>query len=141
MAETPPVQETAKRRLTKDELGVLGERHAEEHLCAHGHVIVERRWRSRHGELDLITLHEDQLVAVEVKTRRGRHYGHPFEAVTEVKLHRVHRLLREFAAAHAGSRMALRVDAVAVIFDARHSHGAEPGVGDPQIEHLEDLRP
>lgn len=126
--ETPP---------TKDELGRLGEDQAESHLMAAGHIVLERRWRSRHGELDLITFDDGVLVAVEVKTRRGRGCGHPFEAVTPVKLDRLHRLLREYAAQHTGVRVPLRVDAVAVLFPP----GRSGGLGVPQIEHLEDLRP
>ncbi|GAA3073144.1 MULTISPECIES: YraN family protein [Actinomycetes] len=122
---------------SKDELGLLGEEHAETHLVAAGHIVLDRRWRSRHGELDLITLDDGVLVAVEVKTRRGRGWGHPFEAVTPVKLHRLHRLLREYAAQHSGVRVPLRVDAVSVLFPAER----DTALGVPEIEHLEDLRP
>ncbi|GAA1178966.1 YraN family protein [Nesterenkonia xinjiangensis] len=144
---TPPptVPEAGPLRTapTKDELGILGEQHAETHLVARGHIVLERRWRSRHGELDLITLDDDVLVGVEVKTRRGRGYGHPFEAVTGVKLARLHRLLREYAAQHPGVRVPLRIDVVAVLFPPGRrgaSTLAEAGLGVPQIEHLEDVR-
>lgn len=148
----PPGPETAWGRPepapTKDELGILGEQLAETHLLTEGHIVLERRWRSRHGELDLITVDDGVLVGVEVKTRRGRGYGHPFEAVTRLKLERLHRLLREYAAQHPGVRVPLRVDAVAVLFPPRRRGAAPEGgagalgsLGVPQIEHLEDLRP
>ncbi|GAB3193558.1 YraN family protein [Nesterenkonia suensis] len=138
--------------LTKDQLGLLGEQQAEAHLVAQGHIVLERRWRSRHGELDLITLDDAVLVGVEVKTRRGRGYGHPFESVTEEKLVRLHRLLREYAAQHRGVRVPLRIDAVSVLYPTvrtrpRPSRSANaPGersdhLGAPQLEHLVDVRP
>lgn len=66
--------------------GRVGEEIAAEYLSEQGHVILQRRWRTARGEIDLITRDGEQLVAVEVKTRRGTGYGHPFEAVDPRKL-------------------------------------------------------
>ncbi len=52
-------------------LGEVGERVAAERLAARGHRILERRWRGRGGEIDLITLCDGTLHFVEVKTRTG----------------------------------------------------------------------
>lgn len=141
MTQSPPRGRRELSELTKDELGLVGEQYAEGHLVANGHIVIERRWRSPQGELDLITLDEDVLVGVEVKTRRGRGYGHPFEAVSAVKLHRLHRLVREYSAEHVGSRIPLRIDAVAVILHSARGEDAGGAAAQPQIEHLEDLRP
>lgn len=117
----------------KDHTGLIGEQQAAEYLQARGHEVLERRWRSRHGELDLITRDQRQLVAVEVKTRRGIGYGHPFEAVTDAKLRRLYLLLREYAAEHGLLRVPRRVDVVSVLLDRRDTALPEPA---PRIEHL-----
>lgn len=121
----------------KDRTGLFGEEKAAEYLGEHGHTVLQRRWRSRAGELDLVTLDGGDLVATEVKTRHGTGYGHPFEAVTEQKLQRLHRLLAEFAATHAIWPRRRRVDVIAVLLE-RDSAGGEPQVS---IEHLRDVRP
>lgn len=116
----------------KDELGRAGEQAAESYLRAHGFEILDRNWRCRAGELDLVVADADTIVVVEVKTCRSAAFGHPFEAIDARKLHRLHQLARDWRAAHrdlAGSRR-LRVDALAI-------------TGDPEapvrIEHLRDL--
>ncbi|GFZ89380.1 YraN family protein [Nesterenkonia alkaliphila] len=119
----------------KDRTGVLGEDRAAEYLQAKGHRILQRRWRTRTGELDLITMDGAQLVAVEVKTRRGLGYGHPLEHIDEAKLRRIQRLLSEYAAAHRMWSVPRRIDAVAVVLKAT------PGSVElrVQIDHLQDL--
>ncbi|WP_258933315.1 YraN family protein [Nesterenkonia pannonica] len=85
----------------KDRTGWDGEQLAADFLEAKGHRVVERRWRTPTGELDLVTLDEGTLVGVEVKTRRGIGYGHPLEAVNGKKLRRLHMLVREYALSHS----------------------------------------
>lgn len=102
-------------------VGEQGERLAEAFLIRRGAEVLERNWRSRpsvhgvRGELDLVVRLDDQLVAVEVKTRRGTGYGHPFEAVDAARLHRLHLLLAAWAREHDLGRAARRVDVVAVL--------------------------
>ncbi|WP_166396602.1 YraN family protein [Rubrobacter marinus] len=62
--------------------GELGESLALGYLVRKGYELVERNYRTRHGEIDLILRGEDVLVFVEVKARRGRGFGDPLEAVT-----------------------------------------------------------
>ena len=57
--------------LTRKELGTLGEDCAEEYFAARGFAILERNWRYRKFEIDLIVRCANTLVFVEVKTRRG----------------------------------------------------------------------
>jgi putative endonuclease len=76
----------------KDLLGRRGEELAAEYLEAQGMLIVDRNWRCREGEIDIVALDGDALVIAEVKTRRSLAYGHPFEAVGVDKLARLHRL-------------------------------------------------
>ena len=89
--------------------------------------MLERNWRCRDGELDLVALDGDELVVVEVKTRRSTAYGHPAEAVTAVKLARVRRLAARWLAAHDVHPRSVRVDVIAVLL--RRGQAA-------QVEHL-----
>ena len=66
-------------------LGRLGEELAVRALAARGYRIRERNWRCPAGELDIVAQDGDVLAFVEVKTRRGREFGTPEEAVTPAK--------------------------------------------------------
>ncbi|MBC7724351.1 MAG: YraN family protein [Burkholderiaceae bacterium] len=99
----------------KDTLGRLGEEVAARFLADAGLEIVDRNWRCRAGEIDIVAREGDELVFVEVKTRSGVGYGHPFEAITPRKLARLRRLAAEWCTAHPATAATLRIDAVAVI--------------------------
>lgn len=69
----------------KDALGKIGERHARLTLEAKGYIFVMANWHCAAGELDLVMLDRDELVFVEVKTRRGERAGRASEAVSPAK--------------------------------------------------------
>jgi putative endonuclease len=112
-------------------LGRRGEDVAAAHLAAHGLVVLERNWRCREGELDVVAADGDCLVVVEVKSRSGTGFG-AAEAVTPAKAARIRRLAQRWLAArHAagGSGFAeVRFDVVAVLL--------APGAP-PRVEHYE----
>lgn len=114
------------------ELGRRGERIAADFLTIAGHRVVDRNWRSRKGELDIVTFDRDYVVAVEVKTRTSLAFGHPLEAIDRRKLHRLYRLAWEWCTAHGVSHTRVRIDAVAVIV---WRDGARP-----TIEHVQGVR-
>lgn len=111
----------------KDELGKRGEEWAADYLIRDGYAVIERNWRCREGEVDLIVGRGDEVVFVEVKTRSGLSFGHPFEAITVAKLARLRRLAAawcEQSELHPGR---IRIDVIGVV---------APGGVDPVIEHL-----
>lgn len=57
-----------------------------------GYSVVARNWRCREGELDLVVASGGTVVFCEVKTRTGRTFGEPFEAVGHVKQRRLRHL-------------------------------------------------
>ena len=65
--------------------GEAGERAVARHLSDLGHRVVERNWRGRGGEIDLITLHDGILHFVEVKTRSSQSYGGGLDAISASK--------------------------------------------------------
>jgi putative endonuclease len=117
----------------KDVLGRAGEDRAAQHFESCGYEVLERNWRVRDGEIDLVVARSGELVVVEVKTRRSEGFGHPFEAIDARKQRRLWRLAVAWIAAHpdAAQGRRLRFDAVSII-------GPDPATG--VLEHLEDLR-
>ncbi len=63
-------------------LGSYGEFLARNILEAQGYLILETRFQTRYGEIDLIAEHQGQLVFIEVKTRIGNAFGSGLEAIT-----------------------------------------------------------
>lgn len=116
----------------KDVLGRAGEERAARYLEAQGYRVLDRNWRTREGELDLVVASARDLVVVEVKTRRGEAFGHPFEAIDERKRRRLWRLSMAWIAAHAGEVQGrrLRIDAIGIV-------GPDPAMG--ALEHLQDI--
>jgi putative endonuclease len=96
-------------------LGAYGERVALRHLLGQGMVVLDRNWRCRQGELDLVMRDGDVLVACEVKTRSSGVSGSPHEAVDDVKLDRLHELAWRWAEEHGVRPPDVRVDLVAVL--------------------------
>jgi putative endonuclease len=101
---------------TRAEIGALGEQFAVEHLQAVGMQILERNWRCRYGELDVIASDASgrTLVFVEVKTRTGDGYGGLSEAVTMAKVRRIRRLAACWLSQQDEHWPALRIDVIGV---------------------------
>ncbi|HYX97629.1 MAG TPA: YraN family protein, partial [Geodermatophilus sp.] len=74
---------------TTSDLGARGERIAAAHLTDSGLRVLDRNWRCREGELDIVARDGDTLVFCEVKTRRAVGFGHPVEAVGHAKQRRL----------------------------------------------------
>lgn len=112
------------------ELGAFGEELAVGHLVGRGMVVLERNWRCRYGELDVIAQDGAGVVFVEVKTRTGRGYGMPAEAVTFAKQARIRRLAGLWLRAQERGWAQVRFDVVAVV--------VAPGC-EPELTHLEGV--
>ena len=117
----------------RHKLGEAGERLAAEHLERRGFVILERNYRTRWGELDLVAFDGRVLSFCEVKTRRmGGAYGSALEAVSRAKQARVRRMASQWLAARGRNRpyaAVVRCDAIGVTVDA--------GGRMVSLEHLE----
>ncbi|NLX62100.1 MAG: YraN family protein [Tissierellia bacterium] len=70
-------------------IGILGEDIAVEHLKSKGYRILERNYRSKIGEIDIIAFKNNILVFIEVKTRSNTNFGFPYEAVNKRKFHKI----------------------------------------------------
>lgn len=99
-----------------DAVGAHGERVAARVLRDQGLLILATNWRCAHGELDIVARDPgtDEIVFVEVKTRRSTAFGHPAEAVTAAKLARLRRLAGAWSSRHPTPSAGMRLDVVAV---------------------------
>jgi putative endonuclease len=111
-------------------LGALGERLAAEHLLRRGFQIIERNYRTRWGELDIVAYDGRTLAFCEVKTRMHGG-GIPFDAIRRTKRARIRRMAGTWMKERTGRPYAqvIRCDAIAVTFDRNGRLVA--------IEHLE----
>ena len=85
-----------------------------------GYEIIDRNWHARTGELDVIALHGEVLVFVEVRSRRGVAVGAADESVGVGKLQRLMTTALAWLATHPEhAERFWRVDLIAVSLDAR----------------------
>jgi putative endonuclease len=124
----PPPELRRSRRLTSQSSGAWGEDLALRYLTRRGYRLVERNYRKRRGEIDLIVRNEDSLVFVEVKLRRSTGFGDPLEAVTARKQAIIRSLAEQYIADNQPYFDILRFDVVGIL-------ATQAGT---RIEHIED---
>ena len=71
--------------MTTQELGIFGENLAVSHLISKGYTILDRNWKFRKQEIDIVASYNGQLVIIEVKARQTAEIGEPWMAVTKAK--------------------------------------------------------
>ena len=96
-------------------LGRRGEELAARLYRRRGFTILERNFRCRAGEIDLVARAGSTVVFCEVKTRRGDAFGTPAEAVTGLKQARLRRLAAEWLRTRRPGPVDVRFDVVSVI--------------------------
>jgi len=98
--------------------GALAEARAEAHLAAHGLAVVERNWRCRFGEIDLIAKDGETLVFVEVRSRTSTAFGGALASIDAAKQRRLAAAARQYLA-RSGADVPCRFDAVLIEHDGR----------------------
>jgi len=114
----------------KDVLGQQGEQLAADFLAEAGLTVLERNWRCKEGEIDIVALAGRTLVICEVKTRSGVRFGTPIEAITRQKAQRLRKLAVLWVKAHGLVFDQIRIDIVGVLRAAS---------GEFTIEHVEGV--
>jgi putative endonuclease len=115
----------------KDVLGQQGEQIAASFLADAGLMILERNWRCKEGEIDIVAVEGKTLVICEVKTRSGLRFGSPIEVITRQKAWRLRKLAVLWVNAHDVIFEEIRIDIVGVLRAVSGEFTVEhvPGVG------------
>jgi putative endonuclease len=108
----------------RQQFGKTGEDLACAELRRRGYAILDRRYRTRFGEIDIVARDGDVTVFVEVKARNGREFGGGAAAVTAWKQRRVAQMAIDYVARHRLHDRPCRFDVVALEFTD----------GEPKIE-------
>ena len=103
--------------------GKLGEEIAGEFLKKKGYKILEQNYKTKYGEIDLVMQRGKDLIAVEVRTKRGDMFGSPEESLTKKKLRKIW--------LNAQALRATRIDAVCITL--KYNNEVE------RIEHYENI--
>jgi putative endonuclease len=115
-----------KRPGQRQRTGAFGEEVTAQYVIARGDEILDRNWRIREGEIDLVSLGSDGLFHfIEVKTRSSLAFGHPFEAINREKAHRMQRLALGWLATHGCLGCEYTIDVVAILIAADGTHTLE----------------
>lgn len=121
VAETQPDHNRA--------VGQRGESIAAAYLTRLGYRVIDRNWRTRIGEIDIVAEDAGSIVIAEVKTRTTAATGHPFEAITASKLARLRELARSWRLEHPETQRApIRIDVLGVFLGG--------GTGEQVVEHV-----
>ena len=96
-------------------LGEFGEYLAENYLIRKGYSILERNFRCRMGEIDIIAMDGDVIVFTEVKTRRNCKFGLPCEAVTSEKIRHLKRAAAYYVMSSAFEQYDMRIDVIEIL--------------------------
>ncbi|MBI2598965.1 YraN family protein [Candidatus Curtissbacteria bacterium] len=112
-------------------IGQIGEEMAAEFLKKQKYKIVERNFRIRGGEIDIIALDGKTLVYIEVKTRTSHQFGLPAESVTPSKLNFLIRAAKFYRnnRGYLSLPEAERIDLVAVDFTS----------GEPNLQLIKNI--
>jgi putative endonuclease len=96
-------------------LGKFGETAAKKFLEKKGYQLLEANFAGKHGEIDLIFLHEECVVFVEVKTRRSDQWGRPEAAVKDKKKKALSRTALAYLRSRRNPRLTFRFDIVEIL--------------------------
>ena len=108
------------------DLGKEGERLAVNLLKKKKHLILHENFRYRRGEIDIISVFENQLIATEVKTRETAVFGSPHSAVSRTKQRQIISVMNAFIEQSKRTEE-VRFDVISIVL----------GKGKTEIEHIE----
>ena len=103
--------------------GYFGEDVARRILESRGYRLVEKNYTTRRGEIDLIMRKNNEIIFVEVKTRKNQAYGSALESSTPQKKDRIIRAAKVFLCSCRDVDPDVRFFAVEVLLDETGRHG------------------
>lgn len=106
---------------SRQNIGRKGEDVAAKYLETRGYKIVDKNFRTRFGEIDIVARDKGSIVFIEVKSRTGTGYGIPASAVTPKKQRQISRVALLYIAEHNLGDSPARFDVVSVLFTGSNS--------------------
>ena len=97
------------------DLGVYGQKLAEDYLTDNGFDIIERNFRCHSGEIDIIARDSGYISFIEVKYRRSLAHGYPREAVGFYKQRHIRRVALYYIMINHINNQDLRFDVLEII--------------------------
>jgi len=94
--------------------GNKAEKLAARFLIKQGYKILERQYRTRAGEIDLIAKDVDEIVFVEVKARNSNQFGYPEESVTRDKLRKIQTTAELYLQKYKLENQPYRIEVIAI---------------------------
>lgn len=82
-----------------------------------GYFILDRNYRNRYGEIDIIAKKDKCLIFIEVKTRTNLNYGDPLETINKLKISRIKRLASFYIASNKLSGLNPRFNVISIIIN------------------------
>ncbi len=99
------------------QIGEIGEDLAVEFLKRNDYNMLERNYRNRIGEIDIIAEDSGVLCFIEVKTRTSVNFGFPFDAISRSKQRKISQTVLTYLKAHNKPEGDFRFDVIAVMLD------------------------
>ena len=96
------------------EIGKIGEDIATQYLEKIGYQIVEKNFQCKLGEIDIIAKDKDEVVFVEVKSRKILSYGKPADAVNGIKKKHIYRTAQYYLLIHNQLDVYTRIDVIEI---------------------------
>ena len=98
------------------ELGKRGEEISVNHLINKGYKILNTNYRFKHSEIDIVCEKGDELIIVEVKTRKTSVMGEPYKAVTHGKQQQIIKVTNHYIADHKIDKE-VRLDVISIVLN------------------------
>lgn len=111
-------------------IGSYGEEIAKDYLIKKGYILLDRNYRNRYGEIDIICKFKDIIIFIEVKSRYNTLYGLPKESVTYFKQKRILNLCNYYLISRNLFNYNCRFDVIEIYFNNINNNF--------EINHLED---
>jgi len=108
--------------MTKKELGAWGESVASEQIARRGFVLLEKNFRCRIGEVDIVAMDNKTLTFIEVKTRTSLDFGFPSEAINPSKKHKYHQIALSYINHKRFKDIEIRFDVIEILLSKNGSY-------------------
>lgn len=103
-------------------IGNYGEELAKKYLEESGYTILDRNFKCKTGELDIIAKKCNTITFVEVKSRYNKFYGNPCEAVNYIKKLKIYKAAQFYIIKNSLTNFDFRFDVIEIIFNYNNNN-------------------